>query len=104
MNSENAEIAAYLVLNWVSLFGIPRSFALDRSTAWNNSLIKTVADKLKMDYHFISARTHWSLGSQERINVSLRNLFRTIITNNHLDSFFYISILGTLFVKEQEEM
>ena len=48
MNSENAEIAAYSVLNWVSLFGIPRCFALDRSTAWNNSLIKAVADKLEM--------------------------------------------------------
>jgi hypothetical protein len=84
-NSENAEIAAHSILNWISLFGIPRCFASDRGTAWNNSLIKAVADKLKMDYHFISARAHWSLGSQERINASLRNLFRTIITDNHLD-------------------
>ena len=47
-NSKNAKIAAHSVLSWVSLFVIRRYFASDQSTAWNNSLIKAVADKLKM--------------------------------------------------------
>ena len=52
-NSENAEIAAHSILNWISLYGISKFFTLNRSKEWSNSLIKAVADKFKTDYHFL---------------------------------------------------
>ena len=83
-DSESTEVALDAILSWTALFGAPKVLVTDQGPAFNNSVIEKVANKLKIEPHMISAHAHWAHGSQERINRSIRDLFKKLLTENKL--------------------
>jgi len=82
--SESSEIAATALVSWLAKIGAPDSFFSDEGVAFKNSVIAELRGKLKIDHHFVTAHSSWANGKQERLNLTIGNIFRTILSESGL--------------------
>lgn len=82
--SESATVASLGLMAWLSKFGKPRIFLSDGGVAFKNEVVAALREKMKIDHHFVTAYSHWANGKQERLNLTIGNIFRTILSENSL--------------------
>ena len=94
--SENAEEVARALLIWFAMFGPPSVLMSDLSTGFNNSVIGELAYRSGVDHHFTTARSSWANGKQERLNKTLGELLRKLLSEWRLDISQWEATIPTL--------
>jgi hypothetical protein len=91
--SESEEHAATSLISWMSLFGPPKTWLSDQSTGFKNEVIKKISKHMGVGHHFVTAHSHWANGKQERLNLTVGNIFRTLLSENGLAETHWISLV-----------
>lgn len=82
--SESAQSAAQGLIKYMAKCGRPSTFLSDHGTAFDNQVLKELSEKLGVEHHFTPVRASWANGQQERLNLTIANLFRTLISENQM--------------------
>jgi hypothetical protein len=82
---ENASIVATSLFEWIAMFGRPEILLSDSGTAFTNQVIAELNHSMSSTHHFVSARSHWANGKQERINRVLGEAFRRLLSENQIN-------------------
>ncbi len=83
-NSEAAATTADGLVAWIADKGVPKAFLSDEGVAFKNGVIADLRERLKVDHHFVTAYSHWANGKQERLNLTIGNIFRTVLSESKL--------------------
>jgi len=68
------------ILDWISRYGIMEYIVSDGPSSFKNSLMKTLADTLRLTHHITLSYTPWSNGGVERLMREILKVFRAILS------------------------
>ena len=68
------------ILDWISRFGIMEYIVTDGPSSFKNSLMKTLADTLRLEHHIVLSYCPWSNGGIERHMREVLKVFRAILS------------------------
>jgi len=83
--TENHNHVAKALLDWMAMFGPPSTWLSDLGPGFQNGVIKELNKVMGVKHHFVTAGSHWANGKQERLNLTIANVFRTLLSENGLD-------------------
>lgn len=81
----NKETALEGLINWHSLFGLPKVWTSDNGTHFKNYLIDSLKLKLKINHNFSLAYMHWLNGTPERKNKDVLQIMRMMCIDFNMD-------------------
>lgn len=96
VRSENAEETAHALMQWISLFGIPKNFLSDQGPGFKNTVVSTLAAKYGIQHNFTTARAHWALGKQERLNRVIGETMRKLLSENRMDINQWVNLVPSV--------
>ena len=91
--TESAESASKGLLRWMAKFGKARTWLSDEGTAFLNETVRELAKRLKTEHHFTTAHSSWANGKQERMNYTIANIFRTLLSESGLPASHWIHLV-----------
>ena len=68
------------ILDWCSRYGIMEYIVTDGPSSFKNSLMKTLADTLRLEHHITMSYTPWANGGVERHMREILKVFRAILS------------------------
>ena len=77
--SFDAATAEAAVIEWASLFGVPRMLITDGGTHFVNNLIQALVRRFRAHHHVTTAYAPWANGIIERINHELIQLWKVLM-------------------------
>ena len=81
---EDSESAARGLMDFMSNNGRVEVWLSDQSPAFKNSLMEELAKRLGPKHRFVTANSSWANGKQERLNLTIGNLFRSLLSENQM--------------------
>jgi hypothetical protein len=78
------------------IIGLPKTWISDQGTHFKNTLVENMAKILQISHHFTTAYCPWSNGSVERLNKSILNLLRKLLSSNQLNWLQWNTLLPTI--------
>jgi transposase InsO family protein len=78
-NSFDAATAEAAVIEWASLFGVPRMLITDGGTHFVNNLIQALVRRFRAHHHVTTAYAPWANGVIERVNREIVKLWRVLM-------------------------
>ena len=72
-----------LFLNWISIFGAPKSILSDNGREFNNHIMQDLGEKFNVKILCTAAESPWSNGVCERLNGILGDSVRKIVADNN---------------------
>jgi hypothetical protein len=81
---EDSASAVNGLIQFMSKCGRVKQFMSDQGTAFNNQVMGALSEKLGIKHLFTTAHSSWSNGKQERLNLTIANLFRTLMSENQM--------------------
>jgi RNase H-like domain found in reverse transcriptase/Integrase zinc binding domain/Chromo (CHRromatin Organisation MOdifier) domain len=91
--SESSEATALGLVDWLAKLGAPPTWLSDEGTAMKNATVTALVNKLKSKHHFTTAHSSWANGKQERLNYTIANIFRTLLSESGLPSSHWIHLV-----------
>ena len=82
----NADAVVDALLQWCTLFGVPKIWISDQGTHFKNEVMTELNRRLGSNHHFTTAYCPWSNGSVERVNRTLLAVVRKILSEKHWHS------------------
>jgi hypothetical protein len=90
------EHAALCILEWNSMFGMPKVWVSDKGTHFVNGVIAELARLTGSNCEYILAYCHWKNGSVERVNRDLLQVFKAMIAETKLEMERWTEIVLTV--------
>jgi hypothetical protein len=78
-NSFDAATAEAAVIEWASLFGVPRMLITDGGTHFVNNLLQALVRRFRAHHHVTTAYAPWANGIIERVNREIVKLWRVLM-------------------------
>ena len=67
------------MIDWASLFGVPRMLITDGGTHFVNNLIQALVRRFRANHHVTTAYAPWGNGVFERVNREIVKLWRVLM-------------------------
>lgn len=80
----DAKEAAEGILQWISLFGDVRVLCSDRGPHFMNSVVRNLAERLRIRHHFVCAHAPWANGTVERLNKEVLTVCKKMLSELRL--------------------
>ena len=77
-------VTADAILDWVSMFTMPKFFVSDQGSHFKNQTIKELARLLQVDHHFVTAYCPWANGTVERVNKDILVVLKSLLSEFRL--------------------
>jgi transposase InsO family protein len=90
---EDALSAASSLLDWMSTYGAPTTWLSDQSPAFKNEMLTVFAERMGIQHHMVTAHSSQANGKQERLNRTLADFFRTLLSDNSLPETFWCHLV-----------
>ena len=87
-HSFDAATAEAAVIEWASLFGVPRMLITDGGTHFVNNLIQALVRRFRAHHHVTTAYAPWANGVIERVNREIVKLWRVLMADARLSRRF----------------
>ena len=90
------EAAANALMNWFSQFGYRRIWVSDRGSHFKNQIMDALSDSLGIQHKFTTAYVPWSNGTVERVNRTMEEALRALLSERRLRTTAWPALLPSV--------
>lgn len=85
--------ACRCVIEWIITFGPPKMITSDQGVQFTSELFKELNKSYQIRHHITTSDVHHNLGSAERANRQVLEMFKTLMSELHMSSDRWIQVI-----------